>query len=167
VSKLHQLIVTETPVFQQPVLTQPRSHWRDQVASIFATLAATNRFQTFTALLVGTRLSEGLRAPGGGSVTLFAPSDYAFERLPREVMHGLLADPDRLRTVLEVHLTDGLFYERDLIPFTRLQSRAGVSLHLAITEKGETLVNGIPVLTADILATNGVIHELDGVLLAD
>ena len=142
-----------------------RTHRRDRVARILDTLRAAGRFQTLIATLAATGLSEMLRAPG--SVTLFAPSDYAFERLPIETVRLLLNHPDRLRAVLRVHVTDGEYRERDLIPFTRLRSQAGADLHLSLTDQGEVLVNGVPVLTADILASNGVIHELDGVLLGD
>jgi uncharacterized surface protein with fasciclin (FAS1) repeats len=152
-------------VSQEPLDDRGRAHRRDRVASILDTLRATDRFQTLIATLAATGLSELFRAPG--SFTLFAPNDHAFERLPVETVRLLLNHSDRLRTVLQAHLTDGEFRQRDLIPFTRLPSRAGTDLHLAYTDQGETLVNGVAVFTADILASNGVIHELDGVLLPD
>jgi uncharacterized surface protein with fasciclin (FAS1) repeats len=135
------------------------------VASILETLRAAGRFQTLIATLAATGLSDLLHAPG--TFTLFAPSDHAFERLPIETIRLLLNDPDRLRALLRVHITDGEYRERDLIPFTRLRNQPGTALHLSLNDRGEVLVNGIEVLTADILASNGVIHELDGVLLPD
>jgi uncharacterized surface protein with fasciclin (FAS1) repeats len=138
---------------------------RDGLVPIIQTLAGTGRFQTLITTLAATGLSQALLAPGPR--TLFAPSDYAFERLPVETVRQFLNHPGLLRSVLQAHITDGEFCERDLIPFTRLRSHAGSEIHLSLTDQGEALVNGVPVLTADILATNGVIHELDGVLLAD
>lgn len=141
------------------------SYRRDGVRPMLATLAATGRFQTLIAALSATGL--GSRLTGTGSWTLFAPSDHAFERLPAEVIQGLMDDPDRLRSLLLAHVVDGEYAGRDLIPFTRVPSVAGVDLSFAEDEYGETLVHGVPVLTADIVAANGIIHELDGVVMPD
>ena len=143
----------------------PRTHRRDRVAPILDTLHAAGRFQTLIATLAATGMSDQLRRPG--AFTLFAPNDYAFERLPIETVRLLLNHPDRLRAVLRMHLTDGEFRERDFIFFTRVPSWAGTDLHLSLTDQGEALVSGVPVLTADILASNGVIHEMDGVIMGE
>jgi uncharacterized surface protein with fasciclin (FAS1) repeats len=141
------------------------SYRRDGVRPLLGTLAATGRFQALIAALSATGL--GSRLDGTGSWTLFAPSDHAFERLPAEVIQGLMDNPDRLRNLLLVHVVDGEYAARDLIPFTRIPSVAGVELPLAESEYGEVLVHGVPVLTADIVAANGIIHEMDGVVLPD
>jgi uncharacterized surface protein with fasciclin (FAS1) repeats len=139
---------------------------RDRVAPILQTLHASRRFQTLIAALAATGLSEPLKSPGG-AITLFAPSDHAFERMPIETVRQWLSHPDLLRAVLQGHMVDGEYSERDLIPFTRVPSRSGAGLHFSATDQGDIFVNGVEVLTTDILASNGVIHELDGVILPD
>jgi uncharacterized surface protein with fasciclin (FAS1) repeats len=134
------------------------------LAPLLDTMAAAGRFTTIIAALETAGMSRGLRLQG--PFTLFAPSDWAFEKLPRGVLAGLLREPRHLERLLQGHLVAGTYHERDLIPFTRLRSLAGRDLHLALVE-GDVLVNGITVVTTDIEAGNGVVHEVDGVVLLD
>ena len=134
------------------------------LATLLDTMAAIGRFTTIIEALSAAGMSRTLRLQG--PFTLFAPSDWAFEKLPKHIMAGLLREPRHLEQLLRGHLVAGTYFERDLIPFTRLPNLAGRSIHLSLGE-GDVFVNGVTVVTTDIQAGNGVVHELDGVLFLD
>ena len=142
--------------------TLHRTRSAADLSGLLQTLAATDRFRTLLRAITRSGMTAELC---GGEVTLFAPNDHAFERLPGWALRTLLRRPDRLRALLQQHLVSGRYYERDLIPFTRLPSRAGTDLQLTLQNSRDTLVNGVVVLTPDILVADGVVHELDGVML--
>ncbi len=139
-------------------LAPPAAH----VAGMLQTLMAADRFRTFIAAVAAAGMSRDLSR---GGLTVFAPSDYAFERLPVETLTTLFSDRDRLRVFLAAHVVRGEYAERDLIPFTRLPTLAGSELTLSIgRDDREILVDGIGIVTTDIVTSGGVVHELDGVL---
>lgn len=139
-------------------LAPPAAH----VAGMLQTLMAADRFRTFIAAVAAAGMSRDLSR---GGLTVFAPSDYAFERLPVETLTTLFSDRDRLRVFLAAHVVRGEYAERDLIPFTRLPTLAGSELTLSIgRDDREILVDGIGIVTTDIVTSGGVVHELDGLL---
>ena len=132
------------------------------LAGMLQTLMAADRFRTFIAAVAAAGVSRDLSR---GGLTVFAPSDYAFERLPVETLTTLFTDPDRLRVFLAAHIVRGEYAERDLIPFTRLPTLAGTELSLSVgRDDREILVDGVGIVTTDIVTSGGVVHELDGVL---
>lgn len=132
------------------------------LAGMLQTLMAADRFRTFIAAVAAAGVSRDLSR---GGLTAFAPSDYAFERLPVETLTTLFTDPDRLRVFLAAHIVRGEYAERDLIPFTRLPTLAGTELSLSVgRDDREILVDGVGIVTTDIVTSGGVVHELDGVL---
>ena len=132
------------------------------LAGMLQTLMAADRFRTFIAAVAAAGVSRDLSR---GGLTVFAPSDYAFERLPVETLTDLFTDPDRLRVFLAAHIVRGEYAERDLIPFTRLPTLAGTELSLSVgRDDREILVDGVGIVTTDIVTAGGVVHELDGVL---
>lgn len=132
------------------------------LAGMLQTLMAADRFRTFIAAVAAAGVSRDLSR---GGLTVFAPSDYAFERLPVETLTTLFTDPDRLRVFLAAHIVRGEYAERDLIPFTRLPTLAGSELTLSVgRDDREILVDGVGIVTTDIVTSGGVVHELDGVL---
>lgn len=129
---------------------------------LLQTLGATGRFRTFIAAVAAAGLTREL---SGGGITVFAPSDHAFDRLPVATRKQLFGSPERLRHLLASHLVAGEYPERDLIPFTRLSTAAGTDLLLSVGEHdGDIRVDGLGIVTTDILTAGGVVHELDGVL---
>lgn len=114
--------------------------------------------------LVATGLAETLA--GEGPFTVFAPTDDAFEALGPVVTGELNADPETLRAVLEAHVAPGRVLVGDLSegPLSMLDgSQVQVSL-----SPGVTLVYGdtsAGVVDPDLVAFNGVVHVVDGVLL--
>ena len=104
-------------------------------------------------------LVEALK--GKGPLTVFAPNDDAFAKLPKGTVEELLkpANRDKLTAILTYHVVPGKILLATQSPLT-LQGQA-----LAIKNTGVTEVNGAKVLAADIIASNGVIQVIDTVLL--
>lgn len=139
-------------------LAPPATH----LAGMLQTLMAADRFRTFIAAVAAAGVSRDLSR---GGLTVFAPSDYAFERLPVETLTSLFTDRNRLRVFLAAHVVRGEYAERDLIPFTRLPTLAGGEVTLTVgRDDREILVDGVGIVTTDIVTLGGVVHELDGVL---
>jgi uncharacterized surface protein with fasciclin (FAS1) repeats len=122
---------------------------------------------TFKTLLTAVRaagLEEALR--GAGPFTVFAPTDAAFAALPAGTVESLLANPEQLRAVLTYHVVSGRVMSADVVRAgtahpTTLQ---GGSLDVRVVE-GKVTVDGATVVTADVAASNGVIHVIDRVVL--
>jgi uncharacterized surface protein with fasciclin (FAS1) repeats len=99
----------------------------------------------------------------GGPFTLFAPSDDAFAKLPAGTIESLLADPEKLADVLTYHVVPGRVTVADVAAISSAPTVQGTDLPIAAN--GGVRVGDARVVTADIEATNGVIHVIDGVLL--
>lgn len=117
-------------------------------------------FSQLAGMVVDAGLIETLR---GGPFTVFAPTNDAFRKLPLDALHGVQDDPELLATVLTYHVVPGTILAADLEEGT-LETVAGIDLE--ITRDGDRVfVNGFEIATADVSATNGVIHVMDDVLL--
>ena len=116
------------------------------------------RFSTLVTAIQEADLVEALS--GEGPFTIFAPTDAAFAELPPTQLNALLNNQDALRDVLLYHVVPGYFptenIAADLTEFTTLQ---GSSLPLTSEGVGDTTVTEV-----DLIADNGVIHVIDGVL---
>lgn len=122
---------------------------------------------SFTTLLTAVKaagLVETLKGPG--PFTVFAPNDAAFAKLPKGTVEGLLADKTALSSVLTFHVISGRVMAGDIVRGKGAKPKTvnGQDLDIQVRD-GKVFVNGAQVLTADIAASNGVIHVIDGVLL--
>ncbi len=121
-------------------------------------------YTKLVAALTATGLMQSLR--GGGPLTIFAPSDTAFGKLPRGAFDGLLKPENRgeLARILKYHAIPGRVTLSELAgkKFKR-KSVEGAELTLDGTE-GVT-VNRVKVRGSEIEASNGVIHAIDTVLV--
>jgi uncharacterized surface protein with fasciclin (FAS1) repeats len=123
--------------------------------------ASTDGFSTLVAAVTAAELVETLK--GEGPFTVFAPTDAAFAALPDGTVEGLLADIPALTNVLTYHVIAGKVMSTDLTNGMEAVTVQGQPVTI-MTEGGVT-VNGANVVTADIEASNGVIHVIDAVLL--
>jgi uncharacterized surface protein with fasciclin (FAS1) repeats len=119
---------------------------------------------TFTTLLAGLK-SAGLtqKLSGRGPFTVFAPTDAAFEKLPRGALEALLKDVGKLKAVLSYHLIAGHVLAKD-IGAGEVMTLQLSTMTAAVTAAGVS-VNGARLEPVDIEATNGVIHVIDTVIL--
>lgn len=118
-------------------------------------------FKTLLAAVEAAGLTETLR--GDGPFTVFAPTDEAFARLPKETLDALLKDKAKLASVLTYHVVSGKVMAADVLKLKEARTVQGQSIRID-TSSG-VKVNGAGVVKADVPATNGVIHVIDAVLL--
>jgi uncharacterized surface protein with fasciclin (FAS1) repeats len=128
---------------------------------------ATNRILTKMALMLqGADLATFLSSKG--PFTLFAPTDAAFAKLPPGRLDELLRpeNKERLQHILLFHLVNGKkLTAKDLVATPSLISCEGAPLSLKTTKSGAQLVLKAKIVHADIRCQNGIIHEIDTVLM--
>ena len=125
-----------------------------------------------TAIAAGnlTTLATAIRAAGltdkltgKGPLTVFAPNDDAFKKLPPGALEALLKDTAKLRAVLSYHVVAGHVSARD-IKSGEMMTLQGSPLTASVSSSGVE-VNLAHVKQADIAATNGVVHVIDAVIM--
>jgi len=121
-------------------------------------------FTTLITALKAAGLVDALQGPG--PFTVFAPTDAAFAKLPAGTVESLLADPQKLAAILTYHVVPGKLMAADLVKPNTPEPKTlnGQPLEAAV-RGGKVFVNSAQVTKADILASNGVIHVIDTVLL--
>lgn len=130
-------------------------------APLADTLAREAQLSTFNRLVAQAGLMDELR--GAGPLTVFAPNDEAFKAVPAKTMAALAADPALLKSVLAFHVIDGRMAAADA-RIGQAKSRQGSNLSLAKAGSFVTVEDAV-VLQADIIATNGVAHVIDRVMM--
>jgi uncharacterized surface protein with fasciclin (FAS1) repeats len=129
--------------------------------NIVETASEADTFSTLVAGLRATGLADTLS--GRGPYTMFAPTDDAFRRLPAAALAALMRDTARLRAVLSYHVVPGYLMARDLKSGS-IKSLQGSPVNAVVTSS-DVRVNGARVTHADFIATNGVLHALDTLIL--
>lgn len=121
-------------------------------------------FKTLVAALTAADLVPALQ--GAGPFTVFAPSDAAFAKLPAGTVDALLKDKTKLAALLKYHVISGNVMAADVIKAGAVKPTTlnGAPLDIKVTG-GKVYVNGAMVTTADIKASNGVIHVIDTVVM--
>ncbi len=130
---------------------------------IVDTAVAAGSFNTLAAALTAAGLIETLK--GEGPFTVFAPTDAAFAALPAGTVEDLLKpeNKDKLIAILTYHVIAGKVMSTDLTEGMMAATVNGAQV--TITLEGGAKVNGAVISAADIVATNGVIHVIDSVIL--
>ena len=126
--------------------------------------AEAGTFSTLVAAVKAAGLVETLS--GEGPFTVFAPTDAAFAKLPAGTIDALLADKAKLTSILTFHVVGGKVMAADIIKANGATPTTvnGLPLDVEVRD-GKVYVNSAQVVTADIAASNGVIHVIDTVLL--
>jgi uncharacterized surface protein with fasciclin (FAS1) repeats len=132
-----------------------------QPATIADTAARTPQLSTLSRLIAQAGLTETLK--GEGPFTVFAPTDEAFKAVPADTLAKLESDKELLKSVLTFHVLPGKVTSADVKtgPAKTVQG-ANVALSKAGTF---VTVEDAVVITADVPATNGVIHIVDRVMM--
>jgi uncharacterized surface protein with fasciclin (FAS1) repeats len=118
-------------------------------------------FTTLAAAVEAAGLQEALS--GKGPLTVFAPTDEAFKKIPKETLDGLLADKEALKSVLLYHVVSGEVMSKDVVKLKSAKTLNGAEVK--IDAKDGVKINDSKVTKADVVASNGVIHVIDTVLL--
>jgi uncharacterized surface protein with fasciclin (FAS1) repeats len=134
-------------------------------ATIAEVLADDGRFETFLSLAEAAGLTEALENTAA-TYTLFAPTDEAFEQVPEEMMDDWLANPEEaLNTILSYHIVGDRLSINQIANDDYLPTLEGRALVVTIDEDVRVYLNGRSVESFNILASNGVIHVVDEVIL--
>ena len=131
-------------------------------ASIVETAQAAGQFSALLRAVEAAGLTETLREDG--PFTVFAPTDGAFANLPDGALEALLDDPETLARILLHHVVPGVLTLAELRNMTVLETAGGGTLEVGSTPQG-LLIGGANILTADVRASNGIVHVLTQVLL--
>ena len=131
-----------------------------QAKDIVETAVAAGDFKTLAAALTAAGLVDTLK--GKGPFTVFAPTDAAFAKVPKAQLDALLADKAKLTAVLTYHVVPGAVMAKD-VKAGKVKTVQGSELTLGTT--GGVTVDAAKVVKADIVASNGVIHVIDSVVL--
>ena len=131
-----------------------------QAPSIVELAVASEGLTTLVAALKAADLVGALS--GEGPFTVLAPTDAAFNDLPEGTLEGLLADTEKLKTVLLSHVIEGSVLAETVVTLDSATTLSGQTLSIS-TSKGVQIA-GARVIKTDILASNGVIHLIDKVI---
>ncbi|QYU71089.1 fasciclin domain-containing protein [Leptolyngbya sp. 15MV] len=131
-----------------------------------AVAAKAGSFNTLAKLIQTAGLVETLS--GKGPFTVFAPTDEAFAKLPKETVDSLLKPENKaqLAAILTYHVVPGRVYASDVVKLSSAKSVQGANI--AITSRDGKVMIGAQnanVVKTDIEASNGVIHVIDTVIL--
>jgi uncharacterized surface protein with fasciclin (FAS1) repeats len=129
--------------------------------NIVDTAIAAGKFTTFAACVKAAGLTDALAAKG--PFTVFAPTDEAFKKLPTGAYDALLKDSAKLKAVLNYHVISGHFMAKD-VKSGEVMTLQGSKLTAAVSPS-DVRVNGARVTQADLVATNGIVHAIDAVIL--
>ena len=123
-----------------------------------------NTFSTLYHAVNSAGLTETLN--GAGPFTVFAPNDTAFGTLPLGDVQGLFqpANKELLAAVLKHHVVQGKVMAADVVGLSEAKSVLGETLKIEAKD-GKVMINGVNVVTTDIVCSNGVIHVIDGVFM--
>ncbi|MCS6779352.1 MAG: fasciclin domain-containing protein [Geminicoccaceae bacterium] len=132
---------------------------------IVDTAIGAGSFNTLVAAVKAADLVDALKAEG--PITVFAPTDEAFAKLPPGTLEALLKpeNKDKLTAILTYHVVAGKVMAKDAAGAkVELPTLQGQTITVDGTGTGVT-VNGAKVVGADVTASNGVIHVIDTVIL--
>jgi uncharacterized surface protein with fasciclin (FAS1) repeats len=123
---------------------------------IVDTAISAEQFKTLVAAVKAAELVDVLR--GEGPFTVFAPTDKAFAKVPKEQLEALLKDKEKLQGVLTYHVVPGKVMAADVVKVQSAKTVQGKPVKVVVKD-------GTNVLKTDIECSNGVIHVIDAVLL--
>jgi transforming growth factor-beta-induced protein len=130
---------------------------------IVAVATEAGSFTTLLTAATAAGLVETLQ--GEGPYTVFAPTDEAFAALPEGTLEALLADPEALKKVLLYHVVEGKVISDQVVGLTTATTVEGSPIAISVKDGTVSLNDSAKVVTVDVMASNGVIHVIDAVIL--
>lgn len=126
--------------------------------------AGNESFSTLVAALQAAELVDVLQ--GEGPFTVFAPTNEAFSKLPEGTVEALLKpeNKDKLVAILTYHVVAGEVHAAEVVNLSEAKTVEGSAIEISTDDQG-VMVDNARVITADIDASNGVIHVIDEVIL--
>ena len=102
---------------------------------------------------------------GEGPFTVLAPTNAAFAKLPEGALEGLLADPEALAGVLKAHVVAGKVMAAAVLAEDKVETLNGT--YAVVVADGQVSIAGANVIATDLMASNGVVHLIDTVILPE
>jgi uncharacterized surface protein with fasciclin (FAS1) repeats len=140
----------------------PAAAAASQQKDIVQTAKAAGQFTTLTKLLKRAGLRKALKQPG--PYTVFAPTDAAFAKVPKQTLNALLADKAKLKAVLLYHVVGKKLPAAKVVKRKSARTLNGAKVRFRV-KNGKVFVNKSRVTQPDVMASNGVIHVINRVLL--
>ena len=133
-----------------------------QESNIVDTAVAAGNFDTLVSLVKKAGLAGTLS--GDGPFTVFAPTDAAFEKVPKKTLKALGKDKAQLKRVLLYHVVSGRKTAKRVVKRSSLKTFNGKRVKIRVRD-GKVFVAGAKVVTPDVRASNGIIHAVNRVLI--
>ena len=133
-----------------------------QPKDIVDTAVAAGSFKTLARLLTDADLVAVMKGPG--PYTVFAPTDDAFAKVPKDVLDGLARDKAKLQEVLKYHVLTSKWTTDDIKLVKQTGTVQGKPVAFG-SAGGSITVNGAKVVKPNVDCSNGMIHVIDAVLL--
>ena len=130
--------------------------------NIVQTAVGAGQFKTLVALVKKAGLVGALS--GKAPLTVFAPTDAAFAKVPKATLAALGKDKAKLKAVLLYHVVKGKVTAAQVVKLTSAKTLQGDALAISV-KGGKVFVGGAQVVTPDVMASNGVIHVINKVLI--
>lgn len=161
---LFALLVTGFATIILAAVAQPQSAGKVE-GDIVQNAASAGKFKTLLALVETAGLTDTLK--GQGPFTLFAPTDDAFAKLPKETLERLHADKMLLSTVLKFHVVPSNIKSADILKFDSVTLKTVEGSPIALKgADAKVEINGASKINqVDVVCRNGIIHIIDNVLL--
>jgi uncharacterized surface protein with fasciclin (FAS1) repeats len=134
-----------------------------QDSDIVDIAVADGRFETLVAAVTAAELVDTLKSEG--PFTVFAPTDDAFAALPEGTVAALLEDIPALTDILLYHVASGAVMTETVVTLESATTVQGSDVSITVNDEGVFLNDTVQVIITDIVASNGVIHVIDSVLL--
>ena len=131
-------------------------------ADIVGVASSAGTFDTLLAAAKAAGLVVTLQSDG--PFTVFAPTDEAFANLPEGMVDSLLANPDKLKQVLLYHVVPGKVLASEVVGLSSVTTAQGSDITIAVSG-GSVMINDAKVIKTDVMASNGVIHVIDTVIV--
>ena len=137
---------------------------RAETRDVVDTAIAAGSFKTLAKALDAAGLVDTLK--GAGPFTVFAPTDEAFAKLPDGTLETLLKpeNKEKLRRILTYHVVPGTVMAADVVKLHSAKAVSGDTITVKVQD-GVVHVDNATVTSADVLASNGVIHVINSVIL--
>ena len=151
---------TPAPTVKEPAMSKPMN----KKPTIVDIALKGKQFSTLVAALKAADLVDTLA--GDGPFTVFAPTNAAFAKLPKGTVATLLKpeNKEKLKQILTYHVVSGAVPSSKLKNGQKVVTLEGASISVKI-RRGQVKVNNAAVTTANIKASNGIIHIIDRVIM--
>ena len=162
--KLAQYLVLVASISLAAITANAGSYGHKASKNIVETAISNGSFTTLVAAVKAAGLSDTLQ--GDGPFTVFAPTDEAFAKLPAGTVENLLLpeNKDQLTAILTYHVVAGNVTSAQVVKLDSATTVNGQDVRIRV-ENETVMIDGATIAAVDVMASNGVIHVIDEVML--